>query len=283
MSGGNIHISISAEKLFSIGSLEVTNSIVTSLICSSILILLALFVRLKLKPADKKPTGWQNVFEFLVEGFYDFIQGVTNSHKKTKIFLPFIVTFFLFILTNNWLGLVPGVGTIGFIEGKEKEVEMHQEASLVPQAYAEELETHEVEEEKHQGTYVPYFRAGTADLNTTMALAIITVFMTQFFGIKYLGLGYFKKFINFSNPMNFIVGLLELISEISKVLSFGFRLFGNIFAGEVLLVVIGALVPLVAPMIFYGLEVFVGLIQALVFALLSLVFYSMATVSHDEH
>ncbi len=119
-----------------------------------------------------------------------------------------------------------------------------------------------------------------------MALAIISVFATQVFGVMNLKLSYFKKFINFSSPINFAVGILELISEFAKIISFAFRLFGNIFAGEVLLAVIsfiGGTYLFFAPMPFYGLELFVGLIQALVFAMLSLVFFNMATQSHDNH
>src|SRR5262249_28496262 len=144
---------------------------------------------------------------------------------------PFIATFFLFILLNNWCGLIPGVGTIGFFEHEAKE---------------------------GAAVFVPYFRAGTADLNTTLALGLISVICIQAFGVMYQKLGYFSKFINFSSPIGFIVGILEIVSEISRVISFAFRLFGNIFAGEVLLAVIGFLVPVIGPMPFYGLELFVG-------------------------
>jgi F-type H+-transporting ATPase subunit a len=137
-------------------------------------------------------------------------------------------------------------------------------------------------EEKNSET-VPLFRPGTADLNTTIALGIISVFAVQLFGFNALQFSYFKKFFNFSSPIMFYVGILELISEFAKVLSFAFRLFGNVFAGEVLLVVLTSLTKVVGPIPFYGLEVFVGFIQALVFAMLSLVLFNMATMSHDEH
>ena len=125
--------------------------------------------------------------------------------------------------------------------------------------------------------FVPIFRPGTADLNTTFALSLISVFLIQYFGFKYLSFSYFKKFINFSNPINFYVGILETISEFARIISFAFRLFGNIFAGEVLIVVIAYLTKVLVPVPFYGLEIFVGFIQALVFTMLSLVFYNMAT------
>jgi F-type H+-transporting ATPase subunit a len=131
--------------------------------------------------------------------------------------------------------------------------------------------------------FVPYFRAGTADLNTTLALGTISMVLVQIFGVMHLGVGYLKKFINFAGPIDFFVGILELVGDFSKIISFAFRLFGNIFAGEVLLVVITSLTKVVAPMPFYGLELFVGFIQALVFSMLSVVLYNMATLGHGDH
>lgn len=294
MAGGGLHISISAEKLFSIGDFVVTNSIFTSLIISLFILLFALLVRLDLN--SKKPSKLQNFAEWLVEAFYSLVYGVTNDHDKARRFMPLIMSFFLFILLNNWFGLIPGVGNFGFKEQVEAEHETAEVSSFITkEAYAVEnseetaLEhsstegiTDESSSEAHE-VFVPYFRPGTADLNTTLALALFSVVSTQVIGVRYQKLGYFKKFINLSSPIMFFVGLLEIISEFAKIISFAFRLFGNIFAGEVLLVVIGALLPLIAPMPFYGLELFVGFIQALVFSLLSLVFFNMATVSHDDH
>jgi len=267
------------------------------------------------RPSMKKPHPLQNIFEYMIQGFYRLIQGITGDHKKTRLFLPFFMTFFLFILANNWFGLVPGVGTIGFREtetGTEQMVLLQHEiktpvalaATATAQAPAEEaqLENNLVEtedaggelgiteeaqanpEEHQTSIFIPYFRAGTADLNTTIALALFTMIMVQVIGVKYQGLGYFKKFFDLRNPIMFFVSILETVSEVAKVLSFSFRLFGNIFAGEVLLVVVGSLIPLIAPMPFYGLEIFVGLIQALVFAMLAVVFFTQASASHEgEH
>ena len=136
--------------------------------------------------------------------------------------------------------------------------------------------------------FIPIFRGGNADLNTTLALAILTMTLVQFFGIFAIGLWkYAGKFINFKEgPIGFFVGILEIIGEFSRIISFSFRLFGNIFAGEVLLAVITWLLPYVGPIPFYGLEIFVGFIQALVFSLLTLVFVNMATMTHggpEEH
>lgn len=295
MAATGLHISISAEPIFYVGNLAITNSMFTSLIVSGLLIGFALLVRSKLLNTSK-PTGIQNFAEWIIESLHGLIYSTTGDLKKTRLFLPFIATFFLFIILNNWIGLVPGVGTIT-VEEAEKHAESSQLNVNFIDVYASEPAVEEilggteayetgvadVSTEDHGPKKVPLFRPGTADLNTTLALALISVFMTQFFGVKYLSIGYFKKFFNFSSPIMFYVGILELISEFAKIISYAFRLFGNIFAGEVLLVVMGALVPVIVPMPFYGLEVFVGFIQALVFSMLSLVLFNMATESHENH
>ncbi len=295
-----LHISISAEPLTTIGELTISNSIFTSLIVSFLLIAIAFVARSSIKD-ERRPQGLQNFFEWVVESLFGLVEGIAGSKKKAKAFFPFIATFFLFILLNNWFGLLPGVGTIGFIEGENTEHAQLQESGLElesSKAYASELaeehrqeaeaammeESEHVESEgDHGAVFVPYLRAGTADLNGTLALGLISIVVTQFFGFKYLGLSYLKKYFNFSNPIMFFVGILELISEFAKIISFAFRLFGNIFAGEVLLVVMLMLGKVIIPMPFYGLEIFVGFIQALVFAMLSLVFFNMATIGHDDH
>lgn len=323
MAASGPHISISAETIFSIGSLHVTNSMITSLIVSGLLILFALWVNLTLKRTNR-PTGVQNFAEWMVEGLTGLVHSVTGNRQRTELFFPIIATFFLFIIANNWFGLLPGVGTImveGVGSGKEEivlapstvvaktaatvvyaaEVELPTQAADDHQAvttqkteegsvleHVEEdaaaaADAHiEVGETEH-AVAVPLFRAGTADLNMTIALGILSVGLVQYYGLKYLKLGYLKKYINFSSPIYFAVGILEIILEVAKIVSFAFRLFGNIFAGEVLLAVIGFIAALIAPMPFYGLEIFVGFIQALVFAMLSVVFFNMATISHDEH
>lgn len=311
------HISISAETVAYFANIPISNSILTSLVASALLILFAIIAKKKLNTRDVfgRPGAFQNFSEMIVEMLYEFTNSVTHNRKKTKVFLPFIASFFLWILLNNWLGLLPGVGTIGLthepkeahlpsIEVKASEIEpttqmiettdhvetlevttddTHAaEAVVTDEAHTEEAVAGE-EAGAHGKTFIPLFRAGTADLNTTIALAAISVFITQLLGFKYLKFGYLKKFFNFSSPIMFFVGILELILELAKIMSFAFRLFGNVFAGEVLLAVILFLVPVIAPMPFYGLEIFVGFIQALVFSMLSLVFFNMATISHDEH
>ena len=155
-------------------------------------------------------------------------------------------------ILKNWFGLLPGVGSFLI-----KVVEEHGEV------------------------FIPLLRGNNADLNTTLALAIISVVSIQFFSIKYLGIKkYLHKFFNFSDPISFFVGILDILSEFSKVLSFAFRLFGNIFAGEVLLTIVAFLVPVLASFPFIGLEIFVGFVQALVFSMLTAVFISGAIVEH---
>lgn len=298
----NLHISISAETIAKFGSLNYSNSLFTSTIVTLLMVTFFLLVNRSLGN-KKKPGGLQNLAEFIIEGLYNMVQGVTGDHNKTRFFMPFFMSFFFFVLFNNWFGLLPGVGTVGFKETKtgtehavlldsKVKVPVSQvqasepvdpvEVTVDEVAGAGEKVSAEIPAEKNE-VFVPYLRAGTADLNTTLALGLFSQVMAQVIGVKYLGFSYFKKFFNFRNPIMMFVGVLELVSEFSKVLSYAFRLFGNIFAGEVLLIVMSALIPVVVPMPFYGLEIFVGFIQALVFSLLSLVFFNIATLGHDEH
>jgi F-type H+-transporting ATPase subunit a len=243
-----MHISIKAESLQNFIGLPITNSILATFLLLSILLLLVFAV--KSKKLKLIPTGIQNILEIIIDALDNLARDIAGV--KARVFLPFFVSSFLFILLSNYLGLLPGFGSIGFWE------ELHGEKILVP-----------------------LFRGPTADLNTTIALALSSVFLIQFWGVKYLKLGYFSKFINFKGPIDFFVGILELISEIAKIISFAFRLFGNIFAGEVLLTVISMLTFGIATSPFMGLEIFVGFIQALVFALLTLVFMQSATQHHE--
>lgn len=248
-----MHISLASEKIASIGSFPITNSMILSWTASIILIFFALSATKKMQLV---PKGAQNVFETIVEFLFNMADGVIGNREITKKYFPLLATLFLFVLTNNWLGALPGVGTIGFNE-------LNAEGEHV---------------------LVPLLRPGNADLNNTLALAVISVLSIQFFGIITIGFfKYFSKFINFKGPIEFFIGLLELVSEIAKILSFSLRLFGNIFAGEVLLTVIMVILPYLGPIPFSMLELFVGVIQALVFMMLTLVFIKIATSSHDEH
>lgn len=247
-----MEISLAAEKIAHIGSMPITNSMLTSWIATIFLVITAFFATRKL---SIKPSRFQNGLEIIVNMLLNLVDSVFQDMKQTKKYFPFLATLFLFIIANNWLGLFPGIGSIGL---------------------------HEIHHGKE--IFVPLLRGGNADLNTTLALAILTMVLVQIFGI--LAIGFFKytgRFINFKSPIDFFVGILEIIGEFSRVISFSFRLFGNIFAGEVLLAVISWLLPYVGPIPFYGLEIFVGFIQALVFTMLAMVFIKMAITDHNEH
>lgn len=244
-----MNISIAAEELFKIGSFPVTNSMLIAWIVMTGLIFVSWFA---FRKQSLIPNGLQNVFEMVIEGVLGVIDSVTHNREESKQFLPLIATIFLFVVFVNWMGILPGAGTIGIAEV----------------------------EEGHK-LIIPFIRSTSADLNFTIALAIIAVTTVQVVGVMSIGFfAYIKKFLNFSSPLNFITGILELVSEVSKLISFSFRLFGNVFAGEVLLSVMLFLVPYFIPVPFLALEVFVGFIQALVFAMLTLVFVKMAKEAH---
>lgn len=260
---------IFAEQIFSIGEFPVTNSLLSSWFVVFLIIIISLILRTKVKMV---PRGIQNAWEMVIEGFLGVFDSVTNSRDKSLKFFPLIFSFFIFILLNNWLGLLPGIGSIG------KVVSEHGEK-----------------------VFIPYLRGGTADLNTTLALAIIGVVASHIIGVMTVGVWhYLNKFINIKafleipkkirtdptiiivNPIKAFVGLIEIVGEMAKVASLSFRLFGNIFAGEVLLASMSAILAFGLPIPFMFLEVVVGLIQALIFAILILAYLTMNTVK-EEH
>lgn len=263
----SVHISLAAEEILRLGPLSVTNSLLTTWLVTIFLIFISIIVSSRLR---KIPSYLQIFAELMVGGLYSLFEQIL--HEKNNKYFPYLATIFIFIIFQNWAGLLPGVGTIGIYKSEE-----HAGSNAV---YAVSNENEEIEVE--QPAFVPLFRSGTADLNTTLALALLTIAYIQFAGLKTLGASYLKKFFNFSNPIFTFVGILEMISEVSRIISFAFRLFGNIFAGEVLLTVIAFLLPVLAPIPFLGLEIFVGFIQALVFSMLSAVFFSLAT-EHADH
>ncbi|MDP3963646.1 MAG: F0F1 ATP synthase subunit A [bacterium] len=227
-----------------------TNTLLMAWLAMGVLIAFALVVHRVLKPLPE--SGVQNFAEAVVDGAVSFIESAVGSRKDAERFFPVVATIFFFVLVSNWMGIFPGVGSIGFHEATE-----------------------------HGEVFAPLFRSANSDVNMTLALAIVAVATTHIMGVA--AIGFFKhagKFINFSNPILFFVGLLELVGEVAKMVSFSFRLFGNIFAGEILLTVIAFLVPYIAPLPFLGLELFVGFMQALVFAMLTLVFLTIATAEH---
>jgi len=234
------HISIKAESLFHLFGLPVTNSLLTSWITVILLILLAL--------SYNRNKTLTNILNLILKSIYSLFNNIFGD--KTEVFFPLVMTYFLYILSLNWFGLLPGVGTILLKTGDHS---------------------------------IPLLRAGSADLNMTLAFGFLSIFMVQYYAVKYLGWGkYLQKFFNFTNPIKGFVGLLELISEFSKAISFSFRLFGNIFAGEVLITVIAFLVPVLVSFPFLLFEFFVGFIQALVFSMLSSIFISVAIADHGH-
>ncbi len=258
-----------AEPIFQIGKLTVTNSLINSWIAVIIIVSAILVMSRKIKMV---PRGLQNVFEILLEEALTLADSITGSRKKSEKFLPIVLTLFIFILINNWMGILPGVGTIGLVKA-----------------------------EGGSRVFVPFFRGGNADLNTTLSMALFTVIAAHLLGIVAVGVWqYFNKFINVKafaeipgkvakdftiilvNPIKAFVGLIELIGEIAKVISLSFRLFGNVFAGEVLLASMMAIFAYLLPLPFIFLEILVGLIQALIFAMLALVYMSIAT-EKEEH
>ncbi|TSC75148.1 MAG: ATP synthase, subunit A [Parcubacteria group bacterium Gr01-1014_33] len=242
------HIEIAAEKLVSFFGFPITNALLTSWIVVGILVFLAVLVSRHIRLI---PAPIQNMFEIVVEGFLGLMEGVLGSRKNSEKYLPLVGTLFLFIVISNWLGIFPGVGSIGIFEGGA------------------------------HGKFVPLLRSAASDINVTLALATITVILVNVSAIHTLGVGtHLSKYFSFKGPIEFFVGILEFISEFAKIISFSFRLFGNIFAGEVLLVITGFLAPYGAPVPFLMLEVFVGFIQALVFAMLTTVFISIAVAHH---
>lgn len=243
-----VNISLPAETIFHILSFPISNSLFVTWFVMADLVIFSLLATRKI---DKIPSGLQNFTEMIIGTLFNFFEGAVGPN--VRLFFPLVATFFLFILLGNWSGLLPGFGSIGIWENKEG---------------------HEV--------LIPLFRRVTADLNTTLALALISVGAVQYYGLRHVKLNYLKKFFNFRGPVAFAVGILEVISEFSRILSFSFRLFGNMFAGEVLIVVMVFLIPIIVPLPFLFLEVFVGFIQAFIFTMLTLVFLNGAVSSHKH-
>jgi F-type H+-transporting ATPase subunit a len=301
-------ILLPAEKIPADGF--ITNTLIATILADVVILLLfgLGLRRLRKNPDDLVPrTRWQNLLEMWIEGLYNLAESVLGG-KARKVFWVG-ATIFIFVIIANWMELLPGFDTVGIIEPAHEGLKGYEKGAFlgIPALVGEleegegEAESHgeEAAQEEHHGAgYVlrPFLRAANTDLNTTLALALISVVLTQVYSIRELGLsGYLGRFIQTKrigqgNPMggiDFFVGILESIAEFAKIISFTFRLFGNIFAGQVLLFVMGFLIPFVffGVLIFWGLEIFVGAIQALVFMMLTFVFMSIAMTHHggDEH
>jgi F-type H+-transporting ATPase subunit a len=258
---------LAAEPIFNIGTFTVTNTYINSSLTVLLFAILAFVMRKRVKDV---PGRIQNFFEYLIETLLGYFDQVTGNRETSSKFFPLIGSLFLFILVSNWIGLVPGVGSIGFHRGHE---------------------------------FVPLFRPANTDLNLTLSMAVFGVVASHFIGISAIGFfRYFNKFIKLADvwhafksrkPMiiltaliEFMVGFLEIISEVAKMLSLSLRLFGNVFAGEVLLTVLGSIIAYGVPLPFMALEILVGLVQAAVFSMLVLTYITVATMpvhGHAEH
>jgi F-type H+-transporting ATPase subunit a len=308
-------ISIAAEPvidfdLFGFWPDGITNTLLSSWLTTIFLVVTCWAITRKMK---ETPGRWQGALEMVIEGFYNLVEGAAGR-KWARRFFPVVMTIFLFVIASNWLGLTPLFGGWGALHHADhgQQVEWLNESESVG-VWVKAESGHEEGEQgaAQEGTHgegeelyalAPMFRAATTDLNVTFALAIISVLMTQYFGVSALGIGYFSKFINVGGIakaftrkgvgcvgriaafgmgfIDFFIGIVESISEVGKVVSFSFRLFGNIFAGEVLLGVMAFLIPYLISLPFYGLELFVGFVQAMVFMMLSVAFFVVATTGH---
>ena len=230
--------------------IPITSTLLTVWLTMILLVGIAWLLRARLALV---PSKGQLVAELLVGGVYDYMSKILESKNLAKKFLPLILTIFLFILLMNWVGLLPGVGSMGIYESAGS----HQEAAA---------------------KLIPLFQPPATDLNITIAFALVAFVAIELAGVTMLGFfKYAGKFINFKSPLAFAIGLIELLSEVARLISFSFRLFGNIFAGKTLLLVVMFLAtPYLLPVPLLAYELFVGFIQAFIFAILTLFFIKLA-------
>ncbi|KKW35848.1 hypothetical protein A2852_02605 [Candidatus Adlerbacteria bacterium RIFCSPHIGHO2_01_FULL_54_23] len=242
-----LHIALAAEPLFYVWGVPVTGALLLTWVAMAALVALGYFVG---RRAALVPGRLQTAFEAIFEYILDYMAATLESAALARRYFPLIATIFLFIFAANMINFLPGVESIGVNEG---------------------------------GRLIPLLRPAGTDLNVTLALAMISFLVIEISGIAALGfLKYGRKFITLKSPVNFAVGVLELIGNLARLVSFSFRLFGNIFAGHVLIAVIVFFVPLVLPVPLMIFEVFVGFMQAAIFALLTLVFIKLS-ISEPAH
>lgn len=258
-----------AEPIFHLGSFQITNSLITSWFAVFIIVVISIVLRIK---QSVVPSKIQHLFEILIEGALDMCDQVTNDRKLSMQIFPFAITVFFFILINNWLGIMP-LGGFGVLE-----------------------------KGAHGVAFTSYLRGSTADINTTIALAVMAVIGANLFGVFSIGIWKtLNKYVNLKvlgsiftkvkhdptvvivAPITFFVGLIEIVGEFAKVASLSFRLFGNVFAGEVLLASMAALASYFIPIPFLFLEILVGVVQAVIFATLLVVYFTISASDHDEH
>lgn len=277
---------------------HLTNAVLTSFVLSAALVIFAFFFGRRLK---ERPGGLQNVVEGLIEGLDNLVKDAAPK-RWAETFFPIVATIFLYLVVVNMFSLLtPFLGAIGPAHSHYKGADPEATGFAgIPSVLLIGGEFEDLQplhpDEHHDGhadhvVIVPFLRAPSSDLNLTLALALITVILTQWFGLRAHGARYLSNFLPLGGlrrkgftswAIELFVGVLEGISELARIVSFSFRLFGNVFAGEVVLIVISSLVPLGLVVVFFGLEIFVGLIQAIVFFLLALVFFSIAAGEHEH-
>ena len=294
-------ITVAAEKLIEepltenflgfAGPFYLVNTLPTLAVTIVLLLVIGFAANRSLKKSqqtDLVPNGIGNVMEAILEMLYNMTEGSAGT-KWAKAIFPWFATIMIYVLFANLLKLIPGFESIGVLHHAHGEGHTIAElgggwANILP-------------EKVEEGGYIlaPFFRGISVDLNFTLSLALISFFSIQVMGVRAQGLGYFSKFFNtkrmfkvpFFGAMDFLVGLLEIISEFAKILSFTFRLFGNMFAGVVLVAVVASLLGKISilPSMIMMFELFVGVIQAFVFGMLTMVFMAMATQGHgdEEH
>ncbi len=293
-------ITVAAEKLIEepivenflgLGPFYLVNTLPTLAVTIVLLLVIGFAANRSLKKSqqtDLVPRGIGNVMEAILEMLYNMTEGSAGT-KWAKAIFPWFATIMIYVLVANLLKLIPGFESIGVLHHAHGEG--HEITGLG--GVWSILTATKVEE----GGYIlaPFFRGISVDLNFTLSLALISFFSIQVMGVRAQGLGYFSKFFNtkrmfkvpFFGAMDFLVGLLEIISEFAKILSFTFRLFGNMFAGVVLVAVVASLLGKISilPSMIMMFELFVGVIQAFVFGMLTMVFMAMATQGHgdEEH
>ena len=244
-----ISVVLKAEQLGSVFNFPITNSLIMAWMVMALLIGFAYFFG---KSLTLVPGKLQAGIEWAFEGALAYMAEVLGSEKLARRFFPLVASIFIFVAFINEIEFFPGVGSIGLW---------------------------------HASEFLPILRAPTTDLNFTLALALIAFFTIEITGIATLGFfKYAGKYVNLKSPIGFAVVLIEFVSNLGRLTSFSFRLFGNIFAGEVMVLVAIYFLPYVLPAPLMGFEMFIGLVQALVFAMLTLFFIKLAIMDpHEAH
>ena len=280
------------EPFFKLGPIYFSNTLITSLMSVLVLSTLFFFGTRKMKLV---PTGLQNFCEVIIQIMLDFVEGIAGKENSRR-FLAICGTIFLFVLTNAWMGLLPFYNVIGWGHEGQSDTLLNSIAGSIFPAYEGFI------------VHTALFRPANTDVNVPLMLALVSFISVEYWGISSLGKDYFKKFFRFNQFfgalgllvrgkiksalsglfygfIDIFVGTLELISEFVRIVSFTFRLFGNMTAGEVLLLMMAFLIPWLIPVLFYGLETLLGAIQALIFGGLTVVFATLAVASHhaEEH